>query len=355
MLRILSISALALATVALGYGLLRPGEPPPDVASAPPPAAPAVDETLPGERSESELPGPGDLRIGWDGERLTVLANDAPRRRLLRELARTLDFELIDLWAEHPRVSLNARDTGLEAVLARVMGRAPYTLRYAFDAERDGPAPAELIVGGDAQTIAALGDASRSREHREKAEVYAEELGLEVDEVEEALKRRTDPRRLAEEAEQEARRRAYVPRELSPEERTEYLRDREERQIQRKREHLAETESEILEDRRFAVGTLDPSEPEELRLLARAVDDPDWSVRREAAMQLGFGEGSEVTSLLRRLLGDSNPDVVEAAIGSAAFVGDKSALRELEQLARAHQNEDVREKAGRGVRELRDL
>lgn len=284
---------------------------------------------------------PGELRVAWNGEALLVLADAAPRGRVLREVARERGVELVDHATDHGRVSIAQREGTLETLLAGIMGETPFTLHYV--GQEGVPQPRTLVVGLAPEKGAEYVDL------RSKAEAYAAELGMEIDEVEEALKRASDPEHAARLAEDAARRAAYVPRELSPEQRAAYERERDARRRRAEEENYAATESSDPAERGFAVGTLDPDDPRELPMLARAVDDPDWRVRREAALQLGFGSGADVGDLVARLLRDDNPEVLEPAISAADPDEMPSTRRPLEEIARNHPDPMLQREAERAL------
>ncbi len=150
-----------------------------------------------------------------------------------------------------------------------------------------------------------------------------------------------------------APRAAHAPRQLPPGARAAFEAARAERQAERRRRHLEEVESEDLDSRRFAVGTLDATLPDQRRLLERALlEDPDAGVRREAAIQLGFGETREVGATLRRALADSSPEVLREVIGAIAFARVVDAEGELAELAGRHPSREIRKRARRALNEL---
>jgi HEAT repeat protein len=107
------------------------------------------------------------------------------------------------------------------------------------------------------------------------------------------------------------------------------------------------------EERKIALGTLDPDLPEDLALLRTAIEnDPDPGVRAEAALQLGFGERSNVTGVLQKALADTDSEVLINALESAAWVEDRSAKFRVKKLL-DHPDEDVREAAADALRDLK--
>ncbi len=350
------VASAGAAILLAGWALLRLAGSLPEpagrsvpLAARPHAAVPALQGEAPGwQEQRGDLPPLGHVHVEVNARGLTLLANEAPLRRVLRELALALGFELVDAEEGLPRVSLVARDSHLEWVLAELLGETPYSLHYEFEAVRGRPGVARLVVGET--PVAAARDDERDRRRWEKIEDAPE-----TDEGAGRGRKEEDRKKVAQRAEQEARRAAYEPQELTPAERAAFERARQERQARRKEEHYAEAESEDVEQRRFAVGTLDVRIPDERRLLESALlGDPDWKVRREAAIQLGFGESRQVGPVLRRGLSDDHPDVVEAAIDSVSFARVREAIGELEELARSHPSEDVRGRARRTLRELRD-
>lgn len=107
------------------------------------------------------------------------------------------------------------------------------------------------------------------------------------------------------------------------------------------------------EERTFAVSTLDPDAPEDFEVLRAALrGDPDARVRREAALQLGFGPPRRAAPVLRKGLADGDADVVLAAIDSLDFLGDGSVQGDLGTLRDGHPDARVREKAAAALRGL---
>lgn len=346
MIRNAVATVVLLAAFAVGYGVLSGDSVQEQPAGANETSQAAVDSSTAAPSSPADLPDFGEMRVSWSGSLFDVQANHVPRAQLLRELARQGGFELLDRSTESLRVSLDARSAALEGVLTSVMGETPFAVHYAFEQGRGAAAPSSVVVGKATQNVLT------GRDLRAQAERYAKALGLEVDEVEEALKLADDPEHAAAEVERAAQLAAYVPRELTPEERAAFERDRAARQASAQQEHYAATESPDPEARGFAVGTLDPTDPRELEMLAGAIDDPNAGVRREAAIQLSFGDADDVRDLIRAMLADDDPRVLKAVIPASSWA-DVRARAELEKLL-DHSDREIRLLAQQALSDLND-
>ncbi len=292
------------------------------------------------------LPGPGDLRVELEpsGE-LTLLANNVPRARVLRALARAFEFELADHVRRHRRVTVALVRKPLERVLAQLLSDTPYTLSYASDAAGSAFI-ARLTVGEAPIQVARAEPAERREEERERRRRDREDK--------EARRSGDDPDAGSGDGDDAggSARRSYTP--PSAEERERMLAGRAVRQQLRRQELIEEDlVNPDPEERKIALGTLDPDLPEDLALLRTAIEnDPDPGVRAEAALQLGFGERSNVTGVLQKALADTDSEVLINALESAAWVEDRSAKFRVKKLL-DHPDEDVREAAADALRDLK--
>lgn len=136
--------------------------------------------------------------------------------------------------------------------------------------------------------------------------------------------------------------------ELTPEQHAAWQAARAGREVEYREEVLGELESEVGEDRKFALASLDPTKPEDVALITAALEDVDASVRCEAANQLRWAEPQVALPALTAALRDSSPDVVLIAIESLGDFDDSSVTSHLRELS---EHEDTRVRAAT-VKEL---
>jgi hypothetical protein len=295
------------------------------------------------------MPGPGDLRleVAEPGE-LTLLANNVPRRRILRALARTFDFELVDHASRHRRVTLAEVERPLEVVLGSLLHDTPYTLRYAVDTS-GATVLAQLTVGVESSELTRAARRRREMEERDRRRAGRR------DKDKEGGAASGDPYAESAYDEEESVRDPGLNRPPTDEERERILAGRAARQEARRSELLEELTNPDPQERIFALQVLDPRLPEDLKLLRSALqEDPHAEVRAEAALQLSFGDRSTVAGMLRSALADPDAGVILSAIESLTFVGDRSAAFRLKKLSN-HPDEEVREAATTAVQDLQSM
>lgn len=338
--------ALVLAALGVAFlayvGLQRAPEtaeepPSPAVTAHPPePSRAEADSEL--APPELELPEWGGLVVQGDAGALTLLVNGVPPRAILAEISDHLDFGMsIHVPLDERRISLQAVEERLEAVLARILRDTPYALYYEASEEGRDVALARLVIGEPEVRVAVAPDRREDR----RALTPEERKNLEAIRDEERQARRAEKL-----ARREARLAERGPRaKPSAAETRQALQARALRQQERHQETLAALDDPDPEERSFAVFSLDATDRGDLIYIGEALTkDPDPLVREEAARQLAFGETSAVLPLLRKALEDPSNDVVLAAIDSIGFAGDPSIIPDLEPLLQ-HQNGVVQDEA----------
>ena len=272
-------------------------------ALAPLPAPAPGGSTAAVSRAELPLPAPGAWSVEVSGAGVRVLANRAPRREVLRELAERAGFQLeVTEGAELPPLSSRIDGLSLDEALPIVVGALDYRVERLFDPTRAAHVVHRVTVGP---------------EKPPRAEV------------------------------------ALPPESVSPGwRRIEELRERLEPSL-RLAEVFERLESYDPDARAAAVAELEPHE-EELELL-RAVleDDPDPVVRIAAAEQLAGGESYGATQALLGTLADRDPEVVGAVVEALASSGDASVIPQLAPLL-DHQEPGVRAAATLAIETLSD-
>ncbi len=258
-----------------------------------------------------ELPDPGAVIVRSGSGGTSVFANDAPRFDVLLMLASSLDFELIDSTDTNPKLTLRLANLTVEEVLTRVLDDTPYRLRYDVAQNEAGVEIASLEVASrrydfrpeDDFDVAAGDDSRRNASPPESGRKNVEERVA-----------RMGPRRVLDEV---ARR--------------QFEDERAARNERRHAEMLGELSATDPETRAFAASNLDAANPEDRNHLAAILaSDPNPEVRREAALQLGYGHGPELLAALEGALADSDDGVVGAALDSIGFVGDPNAISMVE-------------------------
>jgi len=255
--------------------------------------APPARESAP--EPEPPLPALGAVNVFRDGPRFTVLANDAERIAVLRELERAGRFALA-LRADpglSSRITLRVMAQPLEVALALALEGVTHTVEY--EAARPGPGRvlARLVVGSagapELQPRPALPLAERGAAEALEAQLRT--------------------------AESEA---------------------------------LVDLESPSAAVRAEAVVALDVETAEGFRAVAeRLVGDPDPQVRAAAAETLAEAGAGAVPPLLEAL-DDGDPRVVVAAIEALELVGDESLLPQLRPLLQ-HRDPETRARAAEAI------
>jgi hypothetical protein len=265
----------------------------PEPTPAAPPAAHPPAAASPGTQAvpPPELPAPGAFVLWLEDGRVTGLAHQAPRRRLLEDLSRQGGFvlEILGAPALDTPITLRVSDDPLDAVLGEILADVPYTLDYA-PGRGARPVLARLSVGD----AVAPGGAPPP-----------------------------EPEPLA-----------SVPRPDDAEIRA----------------GLEDRDPDV---RAEAVRWLDLDTREGMAAASELLlRDPSPRVRAAAAESLALGDLAAVAPLLSALE-DPDPDVVLAAVDAIEFVGDASVLPQLETLL-DHPSPAVREAAGEAIEFLGD-
>jgi hypothetical protein len=244
--------------------------------------------------SDAVLPPLGEVEVSFGGaEGIVARANQAPRRRVLEELARETGLVIV-VFVEggdpDGRVTLSSAGEPIEVVLARALTGVPFSITPLTEESR---ARLTLVVGK-------ARDAGASR---------AEE-------------------------------RAHARAGLDPSERA----DRVQHIDQMENEALAKLESSDPRDRVEGVEWADIATVSGYEaVIERLANDPDGEVRAAAAESLSGADVGAVRPLVAAL---SDPDtrVVLAALESLELLGDASVVPELAP-ALEHSDPAVRERA----------
>jgi len=113
-----------------------------DMAAASMPAA--VSTTTAADASR--LPaGTFDLRL--NAGRFTILANDAPPRDILNNLAILAGFEIVDTGDPLKQVTLAIEDSDIHAALVALLKPGPYQVIYEFDNTRSKDTLTRIVIG----------------------------------------------------------------------------------------------------------------------------------------------------------------------------------------------------------------
>lgn len=307
-----------------------PGAP---AAVAPQPPSLAEEPLDPRDPEDGDLvaPSKGSSTVLIDADGVTVLANAARRREILFQLSAQARFDVEDHTQEDPELTVRLIRSTLTQAIGATLAGTPYTLHYGGQ---------ELATTDDVQLleVGVAPEASTRKREARIAELEARER-LSDDERDE-LEAERERLEKGEEKEDEVIWRTSP--ELTPEQHAAWQAARAGREVEYREEVLAELESEVGEDRKFAVQSLDPTQPEDVALITAALEDADASVRSEAANQLRWAEPHAALPALTTALRDSSPDVVLAAIESLGDFDDSSVTSHLRELS---QHEDPRVRA----------
>jgi len=235
------------------------------------------------ETPEASLPAPGQVSVEVTQNRVTLVADNARRGRVLRDLANAAGFVVVPGQFENDPLTLEAIEVELEAILARVLEGIPYEVRYVFHPRQRRHLLTTVVVGqieDSKKEIRRVRGRMRWRGMRRRAAAGA--LARALKDPDPAVRARASSR---------IRVRGPGLRKLG-------------------------------------------------ELLAH---DPAPQVRSAAAQRLGSGNASSVSVLLPGL-DDTEPSVVLAVLDALALVGDASLRTELEPLLE-HPDPLVRERA----------
>jgi len=286
------------------------------------------------ESAAPSLPAPGSARVSMESGRVTIRSHAAPRRVVLRELARTAGFSLEATDLEPREITLVLVQVEPELALARLLEGEPYGLDYTAQAG-GGHVIARVVIGRRSGVALENADEpAAARAHGaldEPGLVSLSEKDADRAEIEAASAARRARTRLAEES--DARRRPPRSREQS----------------------LTEDDWAGLEDREpevrlEAVEELEAVGEGEEQLMEMLLADEDASVRAAAAEQLALASSEEATNALVGALRDRDPRVVVKAI-EALMLADESVIPEL-QVLEDHPDASVRMAATEAIEHL---
>ena len=279
------------------------------LAGAERPAVPASPEApasaVPRQAEPPQLPAPpeGSVIVWASARGVSALANRAPVRAVLEELARESGFELeIAQLEKRARVTLRARDARTEEVLAEALRGIPYSLDFGSDPDGGAGALLRVRVGRPAddpakRVAAALGSPTpRDEADREPRVITAGEVERRAAQLEEL-----QAEILAQMEDPDATTRAEAARWLQP-----------------------DVEGLAVAERLLAV-------------------DPSPDVRAAAAESLADGDSVGAVSVLLGALDDPDPRVVMAALDALEFAGDATIIPALSPLLQ-HRDVAVRER-----------
>ncbi len=342
----------------VGQQWLEARRPPQKADTAAPGEAPtSPDGTSPYPLHRLEGPDPGVapvslpegtviLRVAEDG--YTIRVADASRLDVLRKLAELAEFELVDHALQHPWVSLQLEDVSLEEILARLLEDTRFSVDYEVSNFGGGVRIALLeLEPPPRQARAALTPGSEKKVREEKKRNKKSRRDKKSDE------KGGDGEEGGQEEPEETEEQ-FIVHELTESQQREFMEGREERQREWREEGLADLESIDPRDRKGAVIELDADLPEDVaRLKDLLLEDPDSSVRLEAAEGLGFGEPDDTVWIFEQALDDSSPEVLVEVLNALSIMGDQSVLPKIRTL-KDHPFEEVREAAGYAEDSLMD-
>ena len=281
--------------------------------------APAAAPSAPGARTPAPVPGPalppaGEVWVQATPAGVTLLANQAPRMRILDGLAGALHFSLIvrDPVPPGEPLTVEARELPLEEVLGRALEGLPFQIAYDVEPESGRHLVRAVVIGSFRNAVARdpgpegrLGARlGRRGERREREAPSAEELAR-----------------------------------------------RQEAQKQTEAEIARDLESSDAATRAEAVSSMRSESDNLPKLSDLMLHDPSPEVRAAAAERLGGVGSNEAVNALLRGLGDPDPHVVLSAIDALNFAGDETVVPDLKNLLQ-HPDPKVREAAKQAIESL---
>ena len=274
-----------------------------------PPQAASTNPEQP--RTETlDTPPAGEVRFRISGDRLTLVANAAPRRPILDALAEQLDFELVPGDIGEELVTLRIEGAHLRDSLPRLLPDRVYRVAYRFDpaTERHEVSRLEIAPGG-ASAFVALPDFVIPK--------FVPDLGEPL-----AIMPRPAQTKL-----------------LSPPD----LRGQSELKAAWET-LLLRLDADDVDERIEALELIDPQGNGLALIIDRLAHDPDPRVRTAAAENLEFADALVGIDALVSALSDPNKQVVLAAIDALEMTDDTTVNEDLARLL-DHPDEEIREAA----------
>jgi hypothetical protein len=295
--------ALALAACGETEEVQRPES------ATPTPAAPSTarEPVHSGAASSTRMPAAGGVELYVDGEKVTLLANAAPRLPVLQRLARALGFTLVAPDVFDEPITVNGVDVELRDLLPQLLPDRPYAVAYNYDAVERVHRVARLEIGL-LGTVSAPGLTASKRATNT------------VGPLEDVAREKSAPRQ----------RRPAPARELSWHKVLEQLDDSD------------------WEERSAAIDQIEPKGEGLAVLVERLANDPHAKVRGAAAEQLGGSDTLLAIDALIAALQDPDKQVVLEAIDALEFTDDETVVKEIAPL-QYHKDADIREAAADAV------
>jgi len=281
-------------------------------AGAPAPAAAPAE--APSAAPGPALPPPGKVLVQATPAGVTLLANQAPRMRILDGLAGALHFSLIvrDPVPPGDPLTVEARELPLEEVLGRALEGLPFQIAYDVEPESGRHLVRAVVIGSFRNAVAR--DAGPEGRPGARLGPRGERREREAPSAEELARRQ--------EAEKQTE--AEIARDL---------------------------ESSDAATRAEAVSSMRSESDNLPKLSDLMLHDPSPEVRAAAAERLGGVGSNEAVNALLRGLGDPDPHVVLSAIDALNFAGDQTVVPDLKNLLQ-HPDPKVREAAKQAIESL---
>ncbi len=276
------------------------------------------------------LPEAGNATLRFDGGRLSVVANAAPRLPLLERLAEVAEFSLETDGGDWPLLTVRFDDLVLAKALPRLVGDLGYRTEWVAE-EGGGFHRLALLVVGES-VVEPRSPASEGAEPHQPGVAPATEAGAPA-------------------AEPFRDRRATLVGAVV----TEVLRDRwasGEPELEAD-ELLARLDDPDPEIRLLAAIEIEPEGEALDRLAELLMNDPDPRVRAATASNLESADSYGAVEALVLALDDPDPDFVLEVIDSLEFAGDASNVWHLEPLLE-HPDPRVQEAAADAIDFLSD-
>ena len=272
-----------------------PGDAGHDMAAASMPAA--VSGTTAADTNKL-TPGTFDVRLN-EG-RFSILANDAPPRDILNDLAILAGFEIVDAGDPLKQVTLAIEDSDIHAALVALLKPGPYQVIYEFDNTRSKDTLTRIVIGRTS-AVPKMAQTQSPPPAMEGAPLPgAGEAPLSVEDQ------------------------AYLTLLLDPSPK------------------VRADAAESIEATGIA-----------LDYLARIITtDPSAEVRMAATYSLENSEDPRAVDTLIMGLNDADPEVLVEVVDSLDFLDDRSAIPYLQPLL-DHPDEEVRDAAESAIESLR--
>ncbi len=271
---------------------------------------------------------PGTFTVLSRDGLVTIVANQAPRLKVFRQLAKTIGFGLVINDVDLGKATIQLESVGLEKAVLELLHATPLQMHYGFDPSLGAHYVAKVSIGDRKplqQVALAKPKGSALVDIPAIPELFQQYEGL-MDSHED-------------------RQNGHEP--------TDLLESHVERHLRELDDNGYQLDSAYTDERTKAVRSFMPHGDGLNALVDVLATDPDPAVREAAVKQLSIGGTFGSTRALLDALNDSDPNVVFRAMEGLVRNGDRSVIPDVEATLWDHPNQYVRE-SGRNIAQAFD-